>query len=115
MRIQDFRAWLQRRLRDRAAEIQTQFADRIPTSKELDAVVSLVRLADDVENLSGHVFVLFENLLLLEDLERSFDRVSTAYFRTIDAECPRDATDLLRRLIMSALRDRSSALSLSRR
>ena len=115
MTIQDFRAWLRRRLHDRAAEIQRNFADRVPTSKELDAIASLQTLADDADNLSGHVFLLFENLLLIKDLKSSFDRVSVEYFHTIDSEFPCDATDLLRRLIMSSLRHRSSALSLPRR
>lgn len=114
MTIQDFRAWLRRQLRDRAAEIQSDFADRLPTSQELDAVVALLNLADDADNLSGHVFLLFEKLLLIKDLERSFDRVSAEYFRTVGAEFPRNTTDLLRRLIMSSLRHRSSVPSPSR-
>ena len=115
MTIQDFRAWLKRRLHDRAAEIQRGFADRLPTSKELDAIGSLLDLAADTNNLSGHVFLLFKKLLLIKDLKSSFDQVSNDYFRTIDSEVPRDATDLLRRLIMSSLRHRSSALSPSHR
>ncbi len=115
MTIGEFRIWLKRRLHDRAAGIQSGFACRIPTSKELDDVVSLVNLANDADNVSEHVFLLFLKLMLIGGLESCFDAVSADYFQKINAEFPSDATDLVRRLIMSSLRHPSSTRSLSRR
>ena len=115
MTIQEFRAWLQRRLHNRAAEIQKAFANRIPTSKELDDVIALMKLAEDTDNISDHVFLLFKKLMLIGDLKSCFDTVSADYFRKIDAEFPCNATDLVRQLIMRSLRHRSSTLSPSGR
>ena len=115
MTIQQFRAWLKRRLHNRVAEIQSAFANRIPTSRELDDVIGLMKLAEDTDNISDHVFLLFNKLMLIEDLKSCFDAVSAGYFRNINAELPCSATDLVRQLIMRSLRHRSSILSLSRR
>lgn len=115
MTIQEFRAWLRRRLHNRAGEIQSAFANRIPTSKELDDVIALKKLAEDTDNISDHVFLLLMKLMLIGDLKSCFDAVSADYFRKINAGFPCNATDLVRQLIMKSLRHRSSTLSLSRR
>ena len=110
MTIEEFQAWLRRRLHNRATQIQNDFADRIPTSKELDDVLALRRLAEDTKNLSAHVFVLFEKLMLIGDLQIRFDQNSVVYFAKINEKFPHDATDLVRHLIIGSLQYRSSAL-----
>ncbi len=110
MTIQQFRAWLRRRLNDRATQIQRDFNDRIPTSKELDDVLALRRLAEDADNVSGHVFVLFAKMMLIADLKVRFEQNSVVYFHGITEHLPRDATDLVRHLIIGSLHDRSLAL-----
>ena len=111
MTIQELRAWLRRRLQDRVAQIQSDFVDRIPTSKELDDVLALRRLAQDTGNISAHVFLLFAKLMLIGDLRVRFEQNSVVYFREINENLPRDATDLVRHLIIGSLHYRSSASS----
>ena len=111
MTIQELRAWLRRRLQDRVAQIQSDFVDRIPTSKELDDVLALRRLAQDTDNISAHVFLLFAKLMLIGDLRVRFEQNSVVYFREINENLPRDATDLVRHLIIGSLHYRSSASS----
>ncbi len=114
MDIAYFHAWLSERLRVRGVDLRERFSRRLPTAHELDNVILLETLANDVVNVSEHLFVLFQMLLLIDGVADSFESVSYSLFRRVGVDfVPHDASDLVRWLMMEALhgerRQRTSA------
>ncbi len=104
MDIHYFHAWLRQSLRYRSTEIRSNFNDRLPTSEELDVITLLQRLSDDIENVSEHVFLLFQMMLLIGRVAVDFERVSYALFQKVGIDfVPRDASDLVRWLMIETL------------
>lgn len=114
MDIAYFHAWLSDRLRVCSVELRERFSRRLPTARELDNVILFETLSSDVVNVSEHLFVLFQMLLLINRVADNFEPVSYTLFQRVGVDfVPRDASDLVRWLMMEALygerRQRTSA------
>ena len=100
----DIKAWLASQLRSRIVERRCRFSARLPTAAELDGIVLLENLCVDVGNLPEHLSLIFEAMLSIEGDRVRFRKESDAIFARIGVDLmPRDATDLMRRLIRAAL------------
>ncbi len=104
MDIEYFHAWLRQKLHVRSAELRARFSNRLPTARELDKVVSLETLSSDIVNVSEHLFVLFQMLLLIDRIAVNFEPVSHTLFQKVGVDfVPRDASDLVRWLMTETL------------
>ena len=57
------------------------------------------------------MFLLLAKLMLIGNMRVRFEQNSVVYFKEINEKLPRDATDLVRHLIVGSLQYRSSASS----
>ncbi len=104
MDIVYFHAWLRQKLYVRSLELRGRFSNRLPTSRERNNIVLLETLSSDIVNVSEHLFVLFQMLLLIDRVAVNFEPVSHTLFQRVGVDfVPRDASDLVRWLMTETL------------
>ena len=104
MDIDHFYAWLSLSLRARRTGILTGCHNRLPTAGELDTLQLLKALQDDVVNVSEHLWLLFQMMMLIEGVSMLFEHKSYALFQRIGVGfMPRNASDLVRWLMNEIL------------